>query len=78
MAALDLDLLNWRAVAFDHLCGLVHRVGGVKMRSSSLVMSKTGASIFLSPSARLLPPATKIWLALTRYSSPLNSSWWSI
>jgi len=28
MAALDLDLLNWRAVAFDHLCGLVHRVGG--------------------------------------------------
>ena len=28
MAALDLDLLNGRSVAFDHLRSLVHRVGG--------------------------------------------------
>ena len=28
MATLDLDLLNWRAVTFDHLRSLVHRVSG--------------------------------------------------
>src|SRR5262245_51002361 len=48
VAALNLDVLDRRAIRLDHLRGLVHSVGG-KIRSSSLVMRRTGASIFLSP-----------------------------